>query len=184
MNPFASPARKVGITATSGNLTDIQDVVMRCFLAAVRGQGGVEFHHGCCVGGDERGTAVAQWLGYRVIGHPSGLTHEDSRSAIDMSDERRHPRTYRTRDRAIVREVDVLIGLPSSEQPLRNSGTWFTIQCARECRLPRLVVGPTGRVIDHVGVEQYLSLATLAKLGAYTATTDHRLGDYTEEEPA
>ena len=56
---------------------------------------------------------------------------------------------YLLRDRRIVATCDELIAAPKfSYCQSRGSGTWYTINCARETNRPLTVYGPAGEVLD------------------------------------
>lgn len=143
----------IGITASRHGLSDIQRRVLTAFLHRARIAGATRFHHGCCAGGDEIGAEIAHNLGYRVIGHPPIQPQWKSLRAVELSHELREPKLYLTRDRRIVAEGNVLIGLPNRPEVGRGSGTWFTVNVARQVDRPRLVVLPSGVVVDRVGVD-------------------------------
>jgi hypothetical protein len=163
------PFCRVGITAprpyagAPHGITDAQKDVLAAFLLSARARGITEFHHGDCRGGDQFAAGMARWLGFWLVGHvptcPDYCDHLPCRNqfrAYVVNDENRPPKGYLARDRALVRELrtaGALIGLPASDHRTQRSGTWYTIDRARDANLPRLVVGPSGTVIDHVGIE-------------------------------
>lgn len=183
--PFPTPLVCVGITASRNGLTDVQTMVLGHFLIAARARGAFEFHHGDCIGGDLAGAQVARYLGYRIVGHPGYSKHnpQDMRYRAHFpSDELHEPLPYLERDWKIVSQVHALIGLPSTDHAHGRSGTWYTIRAARSATLPRLVVGPSGKVIDYVDVAGLLPI-TPGQTHVHYATTNSRLGADHAEEP-
>ena len=90
------------------------------------------------------------------------------------SDEEREPREYLARDRALVDEVDLLIGLPDTNVQRPRSGTWYTIGYAEMVDKPRIVVGPTGRLLYMHGVSDVLDRVVKATLAVVIrARTNH-----------
>ena len=53
------------------------------------------------------------------------------------------------RNKVIVRECRVLVASPSvvQDRAPRNSGTWFTVDYAREIKRPVIIVYPSGRTV-------------------------------------
>ena len=141
----------VGWTASRHGLTPIQEAVARIVLVDLRDRrGAMELHHGDCCGGDLEGATEARRFGYRIVGHPPVL---DILRAHFPSDAERAPLTYLARDRRIVEQSDVLLAWPGTEREVTRSGTWYTINYARQLNRPRLVIAPSGRIIESVGVE-------------------------------
>lgn len=161
----------VGITASRHGLSTAQRRALTTFLHRARLAGAREFHHGCCVGGDEIGAQIAHNLGYRVVGHPPSVTTLMSNPACRISAELRAPRTYLTRDKHIVDECGALIGLPNRPEVWSGSGTWFTVHYAQLAKRPRLVILPNGHVVDRVGVDE-LHTATCGEYAAGPAITE------------
>lgn len=104
---------------------------------------------GNCLGGDAVAAHLARALGYWIVAHPP--TSQALR-AYFPSDEYRAPLDYLARDRAIVAEIDLLVGLPFHDRWQPRSGTWYTIGQARLQDRPRLVVAPDGRLLDTWGL--------------------------------
>lgn len=115
----------IGITGTANGWTDIQHDIVRAVLI----EHGGELHQGGCDGVDEQASQLAATFGYRVTTHPD-----------DPIDETAH-------NREIVDASDLLIGVPYGDEEWPGSGTWYTINYAREVGVPVLVIGPTGRIL-------------------------------------
>jgi hypothetical protein len=162
----------VGITASRHGLSDIQRRALTTFLHRARMAGASRFHHGCCVGGDEIGAVIAYNLGYRVIGHPPVKTELVTEA---FSHELRESKGYLERDRDIVHETDVLIGLPNQPEVWRGSGTWFTVHYAQEMSRARLVMLPNGQVVERIRIDD-LYPVTQGEVAPRTAITDRQLG--------
>jgi hypothetical protein len=135
---------KVGITGSRLGATEAQTEVLIETLSYLReAYGAEELHHGDAVGVDAQAAAIARDLGYRTIGHPPDV---DLYRAFFPSDEDRPPMDYLLRDRAVVQEVDVLIGCPNTRRPVRRSGTWYTIRYAIRVNQRLMVIWPDGSV--------------------------------------
>jgi len=146
----------VGLTARRDGLSVEQYAALSIVLVDLRDRCGAQvLHHGDSVGGDAQGAELARWFGYRIIGHPPTEHPEDGdghRANFD-SDEHRPPVPPRVRDCALVDEVDVLLGFPPTDSWTVDSGTWYCIEYATLWRrTARLVIGPTGRVLDSVDI--------------------------------
>ena len=155
--------QKVGITAPRIGLSPIQDDILTILLGALRANGAAEFHHGECVGGDERGAEIAQWFRFWIVAHPP--VRIDWRANFP-ADEWRPPLDYLVRDRALVDEVDLLLGFPDQDTWRPRSGTWFTIGYAQKAQRPRVVIGPTGTLVDLADVPDVLDRVVRATLTA------------------
>jgi hypothetical protein len=110
----------VGITGTANGWTPEQETVVSMVLGGLAD----------CAGVDEQAADLAERLGYRVTTHPD-----------DPIDETKH-------NREIVDASDLLIGVPYGDEEWPGSGTWYTINYAREVGVPVFVVGPTGRILQ------------------------------------
>jgi hypothetical protein len=119
----------IGITGTANGWTPEQETVVSMVLGGLADPAPV-FHHGGCAGVDEQAADLAERLGYRVTIHPD-----------DSIDETKH-------NREIVDASDLLIGVPYGDEEWPGSGTWYTINYAREVGVPVFVVGPTGRILQ------------------------------------
>jgi ribA/ribD-fused uncharacterized protein len=133
---------RIGITASRHGLTDAQHTRLLVSLKLLRDERGAKYlHHGDCQGGDDQTAKAARELGYRIIGHPPA---DPKLRAFFDSDETREPTDYKTRDRALVNEVDLLIGCPDTAVWKPRSGTWYTITYARGAGTKVAVIGPDG----------------------------------------
>lgn len=134
----------IGFTGTTRGLTPEQRATLKQVLAELATDR-IEFRHGDCVGADQQAADLAHELGYRIVGHPA--IEEDGR-AYTSCDELIQPRESAARNRDIVEASDLLIGCPAADQEWPGSGTWYTINYARDRGAPVLVLSPSGRILD------------------------------------
>jgi hypothetical protein len=128
---------RIGITATREGLTGAQ---MWNIIKILRHErmihdidGGVEIHHGCCVGGDEQIVLAAVALGCRAVAHPPDNLKFFSKIAFDLSAEKVNEpgRPYLIRNRDIVNDSDELLAAPKEMKMVLRSGTWSTVRYAK-----------------------------------------------------
>ena len=126
---------KIGFTGTRKGMTEQQKEKLFEIICLSRP---TEFHHGCCVGADlEAHYLVAAWCP-RIVAHPP---ENMSLAEIPQGcDQVRKPRPYLERNRNIVDECEVLIATPNSKRPKPCSGTWYTINYARQKVRPMSVI--------------------------------------------
>jgi hypothetical protein len=106
------------------------------------------FHHGNCVGADEEAAAIARYYNYVITAYPADLTKWQSDFKSDFYKPVTGPLT---RNRAIVKDSDVIIAAPNAMmEPLvrntRGSGTWYTIRHARKKERKCVIVWRDGGV--------------------------------------
>lgn len=130
----------IGTTATRSGLTPVQVVTLVEFLIDLDVQ---ELHHGDCLGGDADVDLVACSLAIRRVAHPPV---NDKLRAHCRSEAVLSPEDYKARDRAIVLQTGVLIGLPRTMREQRYGGTWYTIGYARTRGRPVVLINPDGTV--------------------------------------
>lgn len=109
-----------------------------------------ELHHGCCVGSDHEAHVCAAGLKTQ----PTIWLHPpiDEKLMVPLSDlltrggiHALGAKPYHARNRDIVDACDVLIATPDG--PRRpHSGTWYTIDYAREQKVPVVVCPPDGTI--------------------------------------
>ncbi len=142
---------RVGFTGTRDGMTDQQ---RRSFIAWAKGCGATEFHHGCCLGADEDAFDVftsADDLGFsrpRTVAHPPKNRAMICSLAEMLSDEKKEPLEYLTRNRLIVLACDVLAACPKGMAEELRSGTWSTIRFARSQGTPVVMFWPNGECIQ------------------------------------
>ena len=129
---------KVGITGTRNAVTDKQILEVGRFLRSL--PEGSQLHHGDCWGADLQGAMMAQGLGIWTVCHPPEKT--DLR-AFHRSDEVRPATSYRTRNRAIVSEVELLLVVPMQDEWQARGGTWYTHDHAKKKNVPVKIFWPT-----------------------------------------
>lgn len=140
--PLATQYERVGVTATREGISVPQRARLSSALRLLRDRRGAKYlHHGDCIGGDDQAASIARELGYTVVGHPPLA---NVLRAFFPSDEEREPAEYLARDRALVDEVDLLIGMPVSVHPRPRSGTWFTINYAVGTPTRVVIIRPDG----------------------------------------
>lgn len=139
---------KVGVTGTREGLAPKQVVsLFSTMIELASAFGGVELHHGDCVGADATAHDLAISLGWKVVIHPPT---KDTARAFKVGTETRSPAPYLARNRVIVDEADVLIVLPKQEsRPVADvrGGTWYTYRYAvkqRSCAT--VIIWPNGNV--------------------------------------
>jgi hypothetical protein len=123
---------KIGFSGSRRGMTKVQVQELRRLLEAHRPE---EFHHGQSIGADAVAHGIAIEVGVpAIVVYPS--TAEDL-IAKDLPPSRDTLATYLpsrrplSRNRSIVRAVDLLVAAPSSPQEQIRSGTWSTVRYAR-----------------------------------------------------
>lgn len=134
---------KVGFTGARSGMTDEQARrVAHLLLEAQKvNPGPWEFHHGACIGADERAAMAAGNLGYMLIEYPSNLPHARTRL---VSHETHTPKPPLERNHDIVDACHFLIAAPSGPSEVLRSGTWATVRYAREAGKRIVLVYPDG----------------------------------------
>lgn len=110
----------------------------------------VEAHHGDCVGADEEFHHIVRGLGVdRVVIHPPTV---DEHRAFCEADVSAPPYPHLTRNGHIVRDSDIMVTAPPTEQEQVRGGTWSTTRLAREVRTLWRCVLPSGIQVPGPGV--------------------------------
>lgn len=131
---------KIGITGTRYSITEYQYNNVKTNLEYLINQHpDSEFHHGDCVGADEKIAELAQSLGYKTIAYPS--VGEELR-AFHPSDLILEPDTNFARNRAIVQAVDLLFVVPFQMCHQNRGGTWYTHDYAEKIGRTKLMFYP------------------------------------------
>ena len=142
---------RVGVTATRESLrfnqiaTAVQ--LFRNIAFAHDLDGPIEFHQGCCVGGDEQLTIIAATFGWRIVAHPPEKTDYFSQLAYDLSHVKNVRKPYLYRNQDIVKEVDELLAFPKGVKEEMRSGTWSTVRYARGLYKATRIIAPDGSLI-------------------------------------
>jgi hypothetical protein len=110
-------------------------------------------HHGGCTGADATIHTIALAFEIPVVVHPPTNTkHSDPRLIPGIAKSTGlvtilEPREYHHRDIDIVNECETLAATPDGPQR-HGSGTWFTVEYARQISRPGLICYPDGTVED------------------------------------
>lgn len=131
---------KIGVTAPRVGLTTKALTTARNLLSWLTDTD--ELHHGDCIGGDYQLATIATELGLITVAHPPVYVQF---RAFHESTVILPRRNYHERDRMIVDTVDRMIGCPPGTQPKPHSGTWYTINYAKEKKKPLLLIYPDGQ---------------------------------------
>jgi hypothetical protein len=134
---------KVGFTGTQVGMTEKQRIMIVKLLFRYRPS---EIHVGDCVGADEDFHKVVNYLfpDTKSVGH---IPESKSKRAFCKYTEERSPLPYLTRNKNIVKEADILLATPKSEEEELRSGTWATIRYGKKAKKKVIIVAPDGKVI-------------------------------------
>lgn len=135
----------IGVTGTHVGCTSAQHTTLRLFITALNAR---SLHHGDCVGVDAEAAGIANLAGMRVICHPP---LNEIRRAFAPSHEVRIAKHYLVRDRDIVDESDLMIGVPRLAQEELRSGTWATIRYAVKQNRTVYLINPDGTLYLYWG---------------------------------
>jgi hypothetical protein len=145
----------VGFTGTRSGCTERQ---LRSVANVLGCLSVTELHHGACLGADSEVAALCRsynqaGLRVRVVAHPGvsargGLNDLRSKQAVEDSDEVREEATHFSRNRTIVRECEVLVACPPTNEEEKIGGTWYSINHARKVGRRVVICWPDGRVTD------------------------------------
>lgn len=105
-----------------------------------------EVHHGDCVGSDEQFHKIAKSYNIKIIIHPP---NNYSKRAFCSGSIILEEQDYLKRDEEIAKSCDVLIATPSADsfRQVIRSGTWYTINKAKEFNKKIIIVKPDGEPI-------------------------------------
>lgn len=146
---------RIGFTGTREGMTEAQAEAFRIELRKYVKEHpchnslgvGYEFHHGACVGSDERAVLIGyQEFVATYVAHPSELTGLTSITAMGMSGRVYGEMPPLLRNQDIVDAVEILFATPKTDAEEKRSGTWATVRMARKKPIPVIVIGPTGKV--------------------------------------
>lgn len=135
---------KVGFTGNQHGMTDAQKEWIRNAFSKIRGPW--EFHHGDCIGSDAEAHDIALEFGAKIVLHPPWVPYK--RAFKEGWWQLRPKRNYLDRNKDIVNESSVLIGMPREDEEQLRSGTWSTIRYARNRLLPVRIISPSGKRLD------------------------------------
>lgn len=135
----------IGITGTHHGGTPAQLNAFGQFLTSIMPK---RLHEGDCIGVDAQTCKMARFLGIYVVAHPPD---NPRRRAYEPADEVRPEKPYMVRDRDIVDETDILIGLPHEFQEILRSGTWATVRYGVKINHPVYLILPDGKMVRYSG---------------------------------
>lgn len=97
-----------------------------------------KIHHGDCIGADSELHVIvrSQFKDSQIIVHPPKVDRYRSFCEGDIIHK---PKDFTVRDRDVVMESVILIGVPKSLEQNR-SGTWYTIRYAKRMNKPVIVI--------------------------------------------
>lgn len=137
----------VGFTGSRVEPTEFQLNELTAWLMANQP---TVLHHGDCVGSDAAAHRIALSLGIKVIIHPP---QQDKLRAFCQGAVKVYPpQPYLRRDRNIVHDTRQLLALPRGTN-IVHSGTWYTINFARQLKRPVWLCYP--QEIDNVSVQDH-----------------------------
>lgn len=105
-----------------------------------------ELHHGDCVGADKDCNDIVMNVlqNCERISHPGNISHLTAHCIVD----KRLPiKKCLVRNRDIVKESDILIACPPTNEEIVRSGTWATIRNARKKGIPICIITKEGILI-------------------------------------
>lgn len=130
---------RVGITGTHRGATAAQ---LKTLSEQLQLGGATHLDHGDCIGADSQGHDVARALGLFVTIHPPT---KPRMRAYREGDLLLPEKPYLDRDRDIVDDTALLIGMPETRREQMRSGTWYTIRYARRTHRDYIIIAPDGR---------------------------------------
>lgn len=134
---------RVGFIGTRDGLTFEQLEALEEALWALQA---TELHHGDGFGADSEADDIARKLGVKVIVHPSTITSHRAWRSKTLPCEVLPGKPPLTRNRDIVRSVDVLLAAPSTEYEVLRSGTWATIRYSIKQGVSVFILFPDGNI--------------------------------------
>jgi hypothetical protein len=148
----------VGFTGTQRGMSALQtESFMQFMVHLLVGYGGIEFHHGNCIGADAEAHGIFHDIvladknstDSTIVIHPSikkdkqsQLTRVNRYNMIPV--EVRDPLDYLERNRMIVNESSILIACPYELTETQRSGTWSTYRYAKSLNRPRVIIDRNG----------------------------------------
>ncbi len=134
---------KLGFTGTRDGMTFVQWQAIHDLLKPLTI---TEFHHGDCIGADEEMHELALRFDIpKIVVHPP---KETKLRAYCQGHVTMPPAPYLQRDLNIVRATDHVLGAPKTKNRVARSGTWQTIQYAKEAGNLWRVVFPDGIMVE------------------------------------
>ena len=136
----------IGFTGTREKISEAQRQNLQEFLLSfVECEDEIVCHHGDCIGADTEFHNICSNLGLKIVIHPPKV--QDLR-AFNKSDSILPEKSYFARNRDIVDNSDLLLGVPIHY--IRNKGgTWYTINYAISNKKKVVLFDPLGEVIEY-----------------------------------
>jgi hypothetical protein len=166
------PYERVGYTGSRKGHTQWQDAALRILIGCLGRL--KEWHHGVCVGGDEKGHFLLRELrghhqylgagrdvtvGPQIHGWPptkQGLMSQRAFADLDVTHD---ARDYKARDREIPWHTQALISCPDTDWERSDSGTYYTTRVALAMRRPIYLIRPSdGFVVTEWATEMNAEL--------------------------
>lgn len=139
----------LGCTGSRNGMTPVQRLNMGDYFASIIKEPGHKIlRQGCCTGVDEELTLIAWDYSFWIVGYPPLNKQYISTVAIKHSSEVLTARGYHARNMAIVDDCEKLLAFPNTMKQYSHSGTWFTINYARETKRKLKIFYPDGSVVD------------------------------------
>lgn len=131
----------LGFTGTRNGMSELQKRVVSSILSSHHIHCKVFALHGDCVGADEDFYDLATKHNFVTVAYPP---INNKYRAFTRSKHVKEPQEYLERDRWIVHDAHFLIGCPNNFEPVKGSGTWYTINHAKITKTDHVIVYPTG----------------------------------------
>lgn len=138
----------IGVTGSRKGMNDYQ---INMFGYIVQGLEVDVFRHGVCTGTDETSSIIMRNLrpDTYIIGHPPLLDTHLSNSAVFDALEDKYE--YLERNKHIVDNSNLLVGIPDTDKEKLRSGTWSTIRYAKKKGVKVIILYPERvEVIDNI----------------------------------
>ena len=144
---------RIGFTGTRFGMTIEQEQCIINAVASVKSEGNLghglkrlEFHHGVCVGSDEKFHKIVVKAGFgdNIIKHPPINDYLMSKTCIEGIF--LEPKPFLERDDDVIKAVEIMLATPHEEYEIMRSGTWATIRHARKKKKPIFIIFPNGEV--------------------------------------
>jgi|LWDU01.1.fsa_nt_gi hypothetical protein len=169
----------VGITGTRFGMTPKQASKLRTILEDLNERLVIAYLcHGDCIGVDAQAHDMAVQLGIMTHVFPPdvGETTKDIRAG-KQGNVMNEPLTFLARDREIVFNSHILIGIPQKDHETTRSGTWYTIRFGLK-QGDKIVSGimPDGTICDDTKLTSKLLVGKWGKTGNWK--TGKNTGQY------
>lgn len=139
-------AKTVMVTGTRRGITQRQEDVLSNALWVLRMKDFSVFLDGDCVGADVQARQIAQHHEYRCVVHPSTAV---TRAYYQKYDFIRDPAPPLVRNRTMVDESNLVLGLPSGMSEELRSGTWACLRYTGKVHRPTIILWPDGSLTNY-----------------------------------